>query len=224
MSNSIRFKFSKGKEVRFLSHLDLLRALQRALRRGRLPIAFSGGFSPKPKMSFGPALSVGIYSLAEYGDFEFRKKMDPKEFIARYNSCLPSGLKVLKAVNLLPGSPALMRVINTAQYELVLPGKNPAEIRKRINWLLAQDTFMVNRETKKGIRKLNILPLLLEKPKVRCYEGGVIISCRSAAGQTGNLRLAELGSMLDFDHLAAKVTRTALLIKEGEKYRVPIEN
>ncbi|HHY14975.1 MAG TPA: DUF2344 domain-containing protein, partial [Firmicutes bacterium] len=71
MCCTIRFRFSVGGEVRFLSHLDLLRTMERALRRSGLPIAYSEGYSPRPKMSFGFALPVGVLSTAEYGDFDF---------------------------------------------------------------------------------------------------------------------------------------------------------
>jgi len=224
VADRIRFQFSKGEEVRFLSHLDLLRTLQRALRRAELPIAYSGGFSPKPLMSFGPALPVGICSVAEYGDFEFSQKTDPKEFTARLNSTLPAGLRVIHAVSLPAGSPALMRVINAAEYEIILAAKTPAEIEKRLAWLFGRDTFLVKRETKKRNITLNALPLLLEKPKIKPLAEGSSLTCRLAVGQAGNLRLGELGSMLEFDYREVQITRTALLIKEGEKYRVPIEN
>src|SRR5690554_5367975 len=114
MNKVIRFRFSIGPEVRFLSHLDLLRAMERALRRAGLPAAYSAGFSPRPKMSFGFALPVGVMSVAEYGDFELACKMDPEEFKQVYNRHLPQGLHVLEAKLLAPKAPSLMSVINAA--------------------------------------------------------------------------------------------------------------
>ncbi|NLJ81165.1 MAG: DUF2344 domain-containing protein [Firmicutes bacterium] len=224
MGKNIRFRFCKTEKVRFLSHLDLLRTMERALRRAQLPIAFSGGFSPKPIISFASALPVGILSKAEYADFTFSQAVDPLEFQTRYNEHLPSGLKVLQARLRPADAPALMQIVDTADYRLFLPGKTLSEMEKRLDWLLALDTFLVERQTKRGKRKVNVRPLLLETPEIKDGCRGLILCCRCAVGQKGNLRMEELGMMLGFDHFSSKITRTALLVRDGGKYSPPLKN
>lgn len=221
MSKIIRFRFRKGPEVRFLSHLDLLRTMERAIRRAELPVAYSEGFSPRPKMSFGFALAVGILSEAEYGDYEFAEEVDPMEFQTLYNRHLPQGLQVVEARDLPEGTPALMRLINAASYDLFLPDKSSAEILQRWEWLQAQDTFMVARETKKGTRQLDILPLLFDLTSVQEGEVGAVVGCLCALGNAANLRMEELGALLGFEHLKAVITRTGQLIKDGAQYYPP---
>lgn len=223
MAKGIRFQFCKGAEVRFLSHLDLLRTMERALRRAQLPIAFSGGFSPKAKMGFASALPVGILSRAEYADFWFQEVLDPREFVVRYNAHLPGGLRVVKAAPLDPNTPALMAVIRAAEYELVVAEVKRDELAERLRRLMALDTFLLERRTKKGLQKINVRPLLWEILELGSTPGGSRLLCRCAAGQKGNLRMEELGAMLGFDHRGAKITRTALLLKDGKIFRQPLE-
>ncbi len=221
MSKTIRFRFRKGPEVRFLSHLDLLRTMERAIRRAGLPIAYSEGFNPRPKMSFGFALAVGILSEGEYGDYEFVEAMDPVEFQELYNGNLPQGLEVLAARSLPTGTPTLMRLINAGAYDVVIPNKSRGEILQRWEWLQSQDTFMVERETKKGTRQLNIRPFLFDLTSVQEIEQGVAVSCLCALGNEANLRMEELGRLLEFDHLDALITRTGQLIRHGSEYYPP---
>ena len=80
-----RIKFSKGEEVKYISHLDLQRAFQRALRRAEIDIAYSKGFNPHPKVSFATALSVGMTSDGEYVDVELNNWQNGKELTKKLN-------------------------------------------------------------------------------------------------------------------------------------------
>lgn len=222
MSNTIRFQFTKGSTVRFLSHLDLIKTLERAIRRANLPIAYSEGFTPRPKMSFGFPLSVGILSQAEYGDYEMREKVEPAEFIAVYNEHLPSGLKVLAAQSLPAGSYSLQRLINAASYQVVLPDRSPEEMKSRWEWLQDQDSFKVERETKRGKRSLDLLPLLYDV-NISEHEKGALLNCFCAVGSAGNLRIDELGALLGFAHLDAVITRTGQYQRAQGGLRTPLE-
>lgn len=93
----IKIEYSKGEEVKYLSHRDLMRAFQRAIRRADLPIAFSQGFNPHMKISWGQALKVGATSEAEYAEFEFSTWVKPDELLARLNTTLPKGLAIMNA-------------------------------------------------------------------------------------------------------------------------------
>ncbi|HHU61793.1 MAG TPA: DUF2344 domain-containing protein [Natronincola sp.] len=224
MGKVIRFQFTKGSEVRFLSHLDLLRTMERALRRAKLPMAYSEGFSPRPVMAFGFALPVGVLSEAEYGDFEFSEIFDPQEFMTIYNKHLPKGLKVVEAERLPEGASSLMKKINTAKYEVLLPNKEAKELESRWQFLRGQDTFFVQRETKRGVRELDILPFLYDVSLQGSRHDGVIIECVCALGNEGNLRIEELGALLNFNPKEVIITRTGQLIKMNNHYGLPMGN
>ena len=83
-----RIKYSKGPELRFVSHLDLMRLFQRAVRRAGLPIGYSHGFNPHQLMSFGNPLSLGMTSIGEYCDFEFETPVEPREIAERLGAVM----------------------------------------------------------------------------------------------------------------------------------------
>ena len=103
----VRIRFTKRGKVRFTSHRDVARMWERALRRLALPVAYTEGFSPRPKLSFGLALSTGHESLAEYLDVELREEPDVAALPEQLSPQLPVGIDVTAAVPLAPGSPSL---------------------------------------------------------------------------------------------------------------------
>ncbi|MGE5239401.1 MAG: TIGR03960 family B12-binding radical SAM protein [Chloroflexota bacterium] len=90
----IRARFSKGGRLRFLSHLEVVSAITRALRRTGVPFVFSKGFHPAPRISFGPALSVGVSGEREYFDLDVNEPVDPEDLMRRVNGTLPEGLRI----------------------------------------------------------------------------------------------------------------------------------
>jgi radical SAM-linked protein len=93
----IRVKYRKGAEVKYISHRDLMRVFERAIRRARLPIAYSQGFNPHMKISWGDALKVGATSEGEEAVLHFEGWAKPLEIKAALNRTLPKGLEVLDA-------------------------------------------------------------------------------------------------------------------------------
>jgi radical SAM family uncharacterized protein/radical SAM-linked protein len=116
-----RVKFAKNAGMRFTSHLDIIRAFQRGLRRAGLPVCFSTGFSPHPRMSFGPPLPLGLVGEGEYFDVLFSRQPGTG-WLDRLNQCLPEGLIALEARLVGLGGPSLMKYINAAAYSIVFTG------------------------------------------------------------------------------------------------------
>ena len=97
----LRVRYSKLGKVRFLSHRDVARVWERAIRRARLPIAYSEGFSPRPKLHFGLALSVGHESVDEYLDVDLREPVPLDGLAELLSGCLPPGLDAIEVADLL---------------------------------------------------------------------------------------------------------------------------
>jgi len=114
-----RVRFTKYGRLRFLGHLDLMRLWMRGLRRAGIPLVYSQGFNPKPKVSFGPALPVGLFSEGEYFDFETYRRLDPDEAVAAIDAALPRGIRVLAAREIRRGTPALSEIVSAARYRVV---------------------------------------------------------------------------------------------------------
>jgi radical SAM-linked protein len=93
----IKIKYKKGEEVKFLSHRELMRSFQRAIRRAALPIAYSQGFNPHMKISWGGALKVGATSEGESAEFQLAEFIRPGDLQERLNRTLPPGLEIIEA-------------------------------------------------------------------------------------------------------------------------------
>jgi len=116
-----RFVYEKLGPSAFLSHLDLIRALPRALRRLELPLHYSQGFHPKPDMTFGPALSLGVASLGEVIDVKIAAELDPVAILDELSAGAQTGLRFVGGAKLGPGDPAITRVVDTARYVVGIP-------------------------------------------------------------------------------------------------------
>jgi radical SAM-linked protein len=127
-------RFAKGPEIRFISHLDLLRVVELTLRRSGLPLVFSEGFSPHPRLHAGPPLPVGIVGAAEWIDIELAVDLDPEEIARRLNAVAQPGLTFLGGRVVTRGVPALTAALALASYTLAFPAEwrgRFAEIRAR---------------------------------------------------------------------------------------------
>jgi radical SAM family uncharacterized protein/radical SAM-linked protein len=115
-----RATFAKGEEVKYLSHLDLTRALPRAFRRAKISLGYSQGFHPMPLIQYGPALGVGTAGENELLDFDSREELRERDFLDRINAALPAGLRFKRLEALPAGAQALIKVINRAEYSAAL--------------------------------------------------------------------------------------------------------
>lgn len=115
-----RARYAKTGRMRFLGHLDLARAILRATRRAGIRFVYSQGFNPKPRVSFGPALPVGVASEGEYLDFDSPSRLEPEDALARLNASLPSGLRFLSLREIRRDAPALGEALRAARYRVVI--------------------------------------------------------------------------------------------------------
>ncbi len=119
----LRIRYAKRTRLRFTSHRDFQRALERALRRAEVPMAYSAGFSPHPKVSYANAASTGAASEAEYLEISVVERCDPQALRAALDEALPPGLDVIEVVEAGPG--ALADRLTAGEWEVVLPGLDP---------------------------------------------------------------------------------------------------
>jgi radical SAM-linked protein len=144
----IRIRFSKLGRVRWTSHRDVARMWERALRRARLPLAYTEGFSPRPKLSFGLALPTGCESNAEYLDVALSETVAPADLTATFSSLLPDGVDVLAAQALPAGSGSLQEEVTSCRWEIDVPQMGPDALAEVIDRVLGAETLSVTRERK----------------------------------------------------------------------------
>ena len=151
----LRLRYAKRGPLRFASHRDLARALERALRRARVPMAFSAGFSPHPKISYVGAAPTGAASEAEYVEIGLAERRDPEEVRAALDASLPPGIDVLECVEAAGGSGSLADRIDAATWRVELPGVSLAELAPAVEAFLAADVVTVAKRTKNGLRDVD---------------------------------------------------------------------
>jgi radical SAM-linked protein len=149
----LRIRYAKRGRLRFSSHRDFARAFERALRRADVPMAYSAGFSPHPKISYVGAAPTGAGSEAEYLEIAVAREVDPVSLRTALDDCLPDGLDVLEVVAAGPGS--LAARIEASAWRLDVPGVSAARLAAAISAFMALATVPVERLTKEGRRVID---------------------------------------------------------------------
>jgi radical SAM-linked protein len=167
----VRLRFTERGKVRFVSHRDVARAFERAFRVERLPLAFTLGFSPRPKVSFGLALSVGHESDAEYLDVELAEPVDPDSLPEPLSAALPEGLDVTGAAQLVDRAPALQESVTLVEYRVTVSDPDDRVVgldvlRPAVDRALTSPALLVTR-TRKGRESTDDV-----KPAIRTIELG----------------------------------------------------
>lgn len=149
----LRLQYSRLGRMRFVSHRDFQRSLERAVRRADVPIAYSQGFSPHPKISYANAAPTGAESHAEYVEIGLRRRCDPDAVRDALDAALPDGLRIVAVV---PADDTKLAAVLTASvWELRLPGVTLEQAVEAVDRFLALDSAIVVRTTKKGRRELD---------------------------------------------------------------------
>ncbi|ATW25486.1 TIGR03936 family radical SAM-associated protein [Candidatus Formimonas warabiya] len=217
----LRSCFEVTGRIRFLSHLDLLKVLERALRRADLPVAFSQGFNPHPKIAFGSARAVGLASECEYFDVELDRYVPPADFRQRLQEQCPCGLVIKETREISPASPPLMAVINCASYRVMVQSPFPftqEELDQKMDRLFDKKEIVVERVSPKGRKTYDIRPGIFSLTAQALPEGA-LFHMDVAVGNEGNVRPGEVITALALEGEMGAITRTGLFIRNvgGEK-------
>jgi radical SAM-linked protein len=146
----VRIRYAKRGPLRFTSHRDFARAFERAIHRAGVPIAYSQGFTPHPKVSYASAAPTGVASEAEYLEIGLRSPVDLDQLAKALDAALSPGLDVLEAVE--AGTGSLAERIEASRWRVELPGVDPAELRDAVSRFTEADEVPVERLTKQGRR------------------------------------------------------------------------
>ncbi len=198
-----RLHFDKTPAMRFTGHLDLYRALERTIRRAALPLAYSQGFSPHPKLQLAAALPLGFTSRAEIADMWLEQAVDPAHVLTRLQDAAPPGLAFRDASPVPAREPTLQQQVAEAAYDVDLDDPAPLDLETRIVLLLATPEL---RRQRRG-KEYDLRPLLISLELARPGRLRMQLSAREGATGRPEAVLEALG----LDPLAARVERTALI-------------
>ena len=152
----IRLRYAKRGRLRFTSHRDFARAFERALRRAEVPMAYSAGFTPHPKISYIGAAPTGVASEAEYVEIGLAREVDPEQLRVALDAALPPGIDVVSAIAVAAeGAGSLADRMHASHWRIELPGVSAEQAGKAAEAFLAQQSWEVERLTKDGKRTLD---------------------------------------------------------------------
>jgi radical SAM-linked protein len=210
----IRVRFAKVGKVRWTSHRDLARIWERVLRRTALPVAYSQGFSPHPKLHFGLALSTGHESVAEYLDIDLDDDApgcpDPASFgelADLLTAALPVGVTVSAVGEIATSTPSLQQAVESCSWEIEIRGTGPASVAAAIGRVLGAAELITTRERKGKPVTDDLRPYVLDLAVVGPTDAGTQITAHLATQPRG-LRVGELIAALDPAWEEGRVRRT----------------
>jgi radical SAM-linked protein len=223
-----RLRFAKIGPAALLGHLDLIRELPRLIRRAQVKTAYTEGFHPKPDMSFGPALSLGVASLDEYVDAKLIDAPTPELLVERLNRVAPAGLEFRDAQRLTSADPSLPNLITAAEYVIALPELVIRELggldvlESKVRSFLAADQLRLRRDIK-GIGKWVDVRSFVKELRVGAaaardaldrasFVGRIVpLETTISISQQGSAKISEVVTMLfDDANFPHKALRTRL--------------
>jgi radical SAM-linked protein len=210
----LRIKFNRGEELKFISHLDIIRLWQRAFNRAGIQIAYSTGFSPHPKISLAAPLPLGVTSEAELMDVYIVKGVAPHFFVSAVNQELPKGLEIDKVHPMSFDLPSLQSLVSFAEYRVeVNTEEGPQDIQEALDKMLQQETIPWQHMRDTGphhydLRKL-INDLWVEDWKPPVGHIGMRLQCDS----NGSGRPEQVAAALGYKNRPDSIHRTLLILK-----------
>jgi radical SAM-linked protein len=210
----LRITFAKGPQLKYISHLDLALAWERALRRAGIPLAYSLGFNPQARLQLASGLPLGYTAGNELMDIILTEPMSPEEFITRVDPVLPEGLSVVGAEAVPLKSPGLQSTLRQAEYRVTVETSLPGdELASRITDLLACDRLEQQRVRKRRVEIFDLRPLVNDMRLEAVSEGQAVLWMRLSAGQRGNVRPDAVLAALNLGGASSQVERTKLLFE-----------
>lgn len=210
-------RLEKGEKVKYISHLDMQRLFQRALRRAKMPCAYSQGFNPHMLVSFACALPVGVCSEAEYAEVVLDGFVPPCDATARLNAVLPDGVKILNAAEPKDTDPTVGSVIALAEYSFRL--KSDASVEDKIASMLKKDEILIEKKTKKGFATVNVRNMIH-----RVKQQGNLIFATLSCSNSENLRADKFREILLNENIETlSATREKLFIISDGVLKEPLE-
>jgi len=212
----LRVTFAKGQEIKYISHLDLMRLWERAMRRASIPLLYSQGYNPRPKISIAFPLAVGITGEREIMDVTLESPMAPLDFATSVRRQLPAGASLLEVEEVYPTLPPLQTQVRAAEYlATVDDGESAEQIQTRIDSLLGSEQLPRQRRDK----RYDLRPLIEDLRLKSKAESQCILSMTLTAGEGGTGRPDEVLDALGLAERVRAITRTHLVFSppEGEQ-------
>jgi len=213
----LRIIFSKGEEVRYISHLDTMRTWERIFRRAGVGLAYSQGFAPHPRLVFAAPLAVGVTSTAEILDVYMEEVADLASLRQRVAAALPPGIGILDAEELAPRGPAVMAQVERAEYLLELTTQLTLEQAQQLVASALAAASIPYQRTRSGATRLSDLRPVLDALAIERWEeeAKTLRMCLRLDREGEAARPDEVLGALSPAWRALRTHRTCIMLKEG---------
>lgn len=213
-------KFSKEDSIKFVAHLDLMRTIQRMMKRSGLPVQYSKGFNPHINMSLAQPLAVGVYSSGDYLDAAFDEELDESTIVEKLNSSAPMGIKVFEAVKIKEEQNKKvfksMAAIDAAKYTIKIKYNSVEFLNQDMEKLLNTQQWETIKKSKSGESKVNIRSMI-EELKYEIVDNVLMIHTIVSCGSKENLSAELLAKFIQENTREAKID-AFVDIKREEMY------
>jgi radical SAM-linked protein len=217
----LRVRFSRGEELKYISHLDLMRLWERALRRARIPLAYSEGFSPHPRLSIAAPLALGVTSEAELMDIFLERPMPPPLILKAVPPHLPRGIELLEVQIIAPGAPSLQSQVRYALYEVqVATEKDEKALLDLLDSFLAKETVPWQHVRDTGVRHYDLRALVDDLWLVSRRRGNCILGLKLRLDSQGAGRPEQVTAALGFASRPISIHRIRLVLASEESKNV----
>jgi len=210
----LRIRFCRGQEVKFISHLDILRLWQRALHRAEIPLAYSEGFSPHPQISLAAPLPIGVTSQAELMSILCTKQVSPHFLTAAVSQQLPPGIEILQVYQVALTMPSLPSQVRYAEYRVEIETeKGQKGIESAVTNLLAIKHLPWQHQRDTGTRNYDLRALIDDLWLIDWHSGYCTIGMRLRCDNSGSGRPEQVTAALGFTHYPQIIHRTKLILE-----------
>ncbi len=192
----LRVMFTRGEELKYITHLDLMRFWERALRRAGVPVAYSEGFTPHAQISLAAPLPVGTTSEAELMDVFLSERMSPKTFLAEVSKQLTPGIALASAREVARGLPALQAEVRFAEYDADVPGVEREAAQRAAEAFLAKESMPWEHKREDDVRSYDIRTLVQDISVTITEGGGVRLHMRVRSDSGGSGRPEQIVAAL----------------------------
>jgi radical SAM-linked protein len=210
----LRIKFSRGPEIKFISHLDIIRLWQRAFNRAGIEIAYSTGFTPHPRISLAAPLPLGVTSEAELMDMFCVKGVAPHYFVSAVNQQLPPGMTADKVYPIAPDLPSLQSQISQAEYRVeVESASGPADIKAALAGMLALEHLPWQHQRDTGPHQYDLRTLIDDLWVIDWQSQTGVLGMRLRCDSQGSGRPEQVAAALGFKRRPDSIHRTLLILQ-----------
>jgi len=210
----LRIRFCRGQEVKFISHLDIMRLWQRALTRARISLAYSEGFNPRPRISLAAPLAVGVTSEAELMDIILTKFVSPHFFTAAVSQQLPPGIEILQVYPIALTIPSLQSQVRYTEYKVELETeKGQKDLESALTSLLSLKHLPWQHQRDTGPRSYDLRALIDDLWLIDWRSGYCTIGMKLRSDSSGSGRPEQVAAALGFTHSPQSLHRTKLILR-----------